>query len=271
MAASLSDSLLDRARHGDREALEELLAQQAPAIYRFSLRMCRNVADAEDALQDTLLSIANHLGEFAGRASLSSWVFALTRSACARRRRGLKNRPAQSLDEALPLHSSRLSPEEQAGQRELTEALTAALEQIPDLYREVLLLRDVEGLSGNEAAEALGLSLDALKSRLHRARQALREALRPVLEPEAPRPGPACPDILTAWSQKLDEDLSSDDCAAIERHVVGCPACAAACEALRLSLSACQRMGSREVPAAIQTQVKAALRRYLQTQGPEAI
>ena len=173
----MPDSLLDRARQGDRAVLEELLAQQAPAIYRFSLRMRRNTADAEDTLQDTLLAIANHLGEFAGRASFSSWLFALTRSACARRRRGQKNRPSQNLDDVPPLPSARPSPEEHAGQHELTAALTAALDQIPETYREVLLLRDVEGLSASEAAEALGVSVDALKSRLHRARQALREAM----------------------------------------------------------------------------------------------
>ena len=264
-ARSVADSLLDRARQGDRAALEELLAQQAPVIYRFSLRMCRNVADAEDTLQDTLLSIANHVGKFAGRASLSSWIFALTRSACARRRRGLKNRPTENLDDAPPLPSGRPSPEEHAGQHELTAALTAALDQIPETYREVLLLRDMEGLSASEAAEALGVSVDALKSRLHRARQALREALHPILEAEAPRPGPACPDIISAWSRKLEDELSSNDCAAMEQHIRSCLSCGAACNALKRSLSACQRIGTEEVPPAVQAQVKAAMRRFLKT------
>src|SRR5690606_3525868 len=94
-----TDDLTDiiaRAKTGDRQALETVLAQVAPAVHRFGLRMCRNVHDAEDVLQDTLLNIAKHLGEFEGRSSLSSWVFALTRSACARKRRGLKNQPPAS-------------------------------------------------------------------------------------------------------------------------------------------------------------------------------
>lgn len=260
----MPDSTLDRARRGDTAALEELLAQQAPAIYRFSLRMCRNAADAEDTLQDTLLAIAGHIGEFAGRSSLSSWVFALTRSACVRRRRGLKNRPAQSIDDASQLRSARPSPEEHASQSELTAALTAALDQLPEAYREVLLLRDVEGLSASEAAEALEVSVDALKSRLHRARQALREALQPILEAQEPRPGPACPDIVEAWSRKLEDELSSNDCAAMEKHILSCPACGAACSALKRSLSACQRIGAEEVPPALQAQVKVAMRRFLQ-------
>lgn len=267
----MPDALLDRARQGDRAALEELLARHAPAIYRFSLRMCRNAADAEDTLQDTLLAIAAHLDEFAGRASLSSWIFALTRSACARRRRGLKNRPATSVDDAPQLHDGGPSPEESAGQRELGAALAAALDQIPESYREVLLLRDMEGLSAAEAADSLGISVDALKSRLHRARQALREALEPILEAAAPQPGPACPDIVAAWSQKLEDDLSSEDCAVMEEHLLGCQACGAVCNALKRSLSACQRLGSDEVPAAIQTQVKAALRRFMQARSAPQI
>jgi len=260
----VSDSLLHRAQQGDRAALEELLSQQAPAIYRFSLRMCRNAADADDVLQDTLLSIARHLGDFAGRSSLSSWVFALTRSACSRRHRGMKNRPAQSLDAVANLPSTHPSPEEDAGKRQLTEALTEALDQIADPYREVLLLRDVEGLSAQEAAEALGVSVDALKSRLHRARQALREALQPVLQADAPLPGPACPDVVAAWSQKLEDQLNREDCAAMEQHIRQCRACGAACEALKRSLSACQRVATSEVPPSVQTQVKAAMRRFLQ-------
>ena len=117
MLPAVTDPLLERARAGDHDALEALLARYAPAIYRFSLRMCRNAADAEDTLQDTLLAISVHLVDFAGRASLSSWIFALTRSACARRRRGLKNRPAESVEETHSLHDSAPNPEERAGQR----------------------------------------------------------------------------------------------------------------------------------------------------------
>ena len=263
----MHDPLIERARQGDRAALEALLAQHAPSIYRFSLRMCRNADDAEDTLQDTLLSIADHLHDFAGRASLSSWIFALTRSACARRRRGLKNRPTSSLDATPHPHDHGPSPEEYTGQRELTAALTAALDRILPSHREVLLLRDMEGLTAAEAADALGISIDALKSRLHRARQALREALEPILEAGKPAHGPACPDIVAAWSRKLEDELSSDDCATMEQHIVNCPACEASCQALKRSLSACQGIGTAQVPATIQTQVKAAMRRFLQRPG----
>ena len=103
LSSAEESALLARVRAGDREALEALLARVAPSIYRFGLRMCRNVHDAEDVLQDALLEVAGHVGDFEGRSSLSSWVFAVTRSACARKRRGLKNQAFASVsDDARP-------------------------------------------------------------------------------------------------------------------------------------------------------------------------
>src|SRR5512139_2295083 len=89
------DERVARAQRGDVVALEELLAEVAPTVLRFARRMCRSDADADDVLQDTLLAAATHLGEFEGRSSLSSWLFALARSACSRKRRGLANQPAE--------------------------------------------------------------------------------------------------------------------------------------------------------------------------------
>ena len=93
------DPLVERARSGDAKALEELLASVAPAVERFGLRMCRNPDDADDVLQDTLLTIATHLGDFEGRSSLLSWVFTLARTACARRRRGCLLYTSDAADE----------------------------------------------------------------------------------------------------------------------------------------------------------------------------
>ena len=253
--------LLERARGGDPRALEALLADLAPSISRFGRRMCGHTHDAEDVLQDTLLNVATHLGEVQGAASLRGWVFALTRSACARRRRGLKNRPAAPLD-VEPLDAGR-GPEERAADRELAAALSTALERLPDEYREVLLLRDVEGLTAPEAAEALGLTLAALKSRLHRARGALREAIGPLVSPAAPPPEPTCPDAASLMSRHLEGELSSVDCAAMEQHVKSCPGCAAACRTLERALGACKRAAAGPVPPEVQAQVKGAVRAWL--------
>ncbi len=183
------DPMVERARAGDAGALEALLQHIAPTAHRFSRRMCRIDHDADDALQNTLLAVATRLGEFEGRSSLTSWVYALARSACSRRRRGLKNAPPVADDDAAERASESPSPEESAGRRELARVVSDALDALPEEAREVLVLRDVEGLTAPEAAEAVGISVVALKSRLHRARAALHGALEPVLEAErAPAP-----------------------------------------------------------------------------------
>ena len=261
-ATSNLDALLDRARRGDREALEAVLARVAPAVHRFGLRMCKNAHDAEDVLQDTLLNVAKHLGDFEGRSSLSSWVFSLTRSACARKRRGLKNRPPVSDEHMVGKPDLAANPEAQAAHRELASALSGALDGLSDDYREVILLRDVEGLSAPEAASSLGITVDALKSRLHRAREALRSALRPLLEP-AGHAAAGCPDVVALWSQKLEGDLSQGDCSAMEKHIAGCPACNAACDALKRALLACQDVRAEEVPPEIQARVRAATETWI--------
>lgn len=255
-------ALVERAREGDRDALEALLQAVAPSIHRFGLRMCRNVHDAEDVLQDTLINIASHLSSFEGRSSLSSWVFALTRSACARKRRGLKNRPGVSDEHLAEAPDLAPTPEARAADQELASALSGALDGLSDDHREVILLRDVEGLSAPEAASSLGITVDALKSRLHRAREALRMALRPMLEPAlAPVPS-GCPDVVALWSKKLEGDLSQGDCSAMEKHIATCPACGAACDALKRALLACQRVRTEDVPPEIQARVKAAVRAW---------
>lgn len=258
------DDLLARARKDDREALEAVLAKVAPSIHRFAVGMCKNADDADDVLQDTLINVAHHLGDFEGRSSLSSWVFALTRSACTRRRRGLKNRPPVSDDKLANEPDVARSPEAQVADRELAAVLSNALNGLSDDHREVVLLRDVEGLSAPEAASSLGISVDALKSRLHRAREALRDSLRPLLEPmtASVRESSTCPDVALLWSKKLEGDLSQNDCSAMEKHLVTCPSCGAACDALKRALLACQRVRTEDVPPEIQARVKAAVRSW---------
>jgi RNA polymerase sigma-70 factor, ECF subfamily len=253
------DPLVERARTGDPAALEALLTQLAPSVQRFGMRMCRNAADADDMLQDTLLLVADHLGEFEGRSSLTSWVFTLARTACARRRRGLKNRPAEGAELLAGMPDASLSPEAQAEQRQLSQLVVGALDSLSDEHREVIALRDIEGLPAKEAAEVLGLSVDALKSRLHRAREALREVLRPALEAGAPPPTAQCPDIADRFSRHLEGDLSSMDCATMEQHVASCAHCGRACDALKQALSVCKDEAAQDISPTTRARIKAAL------------
>jgi RNA polymerase sigma-70 factor (ECF subfamily) len=254
--------LVDRARQGDREALAAVLTAIAPSVHRFGLRMCKNVHDAEDVLQDTLLNVAKHLDDFGGRSSLSSWVFAITRSACTRKRRGLKNRPPVDDQRLTETPDVAPSPEARASDQELAVALTAALDGLSDEYREVILLRDIEGLSAPETAASLSISVDAVKSRLHRARERLRTALRPVFEPVRLQQRAGCPDVTALWSQKLEGDLDPMDCSLMERHLAGCPVCGAEADALKRALLACQRVRTEPVPPDVQARVKAAVRAW---------
>ncbi len=215
--------------------MQAVLLRVAPMAHRFARRMCAHEADAEDVLQDTLVAVTKHLGAFGGRAALSSWVFTLARSACSRRRRGPLTRGAVGLEALVDASSEAPPPDAQAEQRELARVLGDALAELRDDHREVILLRDVEGLSAADAAVALEVSVDALKSRLHRARAALREAVERRLGDGA-RLDPRCPDVARLWSELREGSLSPGDCAAMQAHVDGCPTCRLACHTLRGAL-----------------------------------
>lgn len=169
-------ALLERARRGDGEAMQALLTELSPSVRRFGQQLCRHEADAMDVMQDTLLAVASHLGDFEQRAALSSWVYALARSACNRRRRGLKNQAHLPESAVAERADSEATPEERLEAAEVGRSLGRALCGLPDAQREVIVLRDLMGLSASETAKRLGISVPALKSRLHRARAALREA-----------------------------------------------------------------------------------------------
>jgi len=270
-AADITE-MVARARQGDAAAIEGVLLTVAPSINRFGLRMCKNVQDAEDVLQDTLINVTQHLRDFEGRSSLTSWVFALTRSACARKRRGLKNQPTVSDERLAESQDPSPSPETRVADQEIASALSVALDRLSEEHREVILLRDVEGLSAPDAASAIGITVDALKSRLHRAREALRAAFLPLLEPQREQVRTGCPEVVELWSKKLEGDLSQSDCSAMEKHIETCSQCGATCDALKRALLACQRARTEEVPPEVQARVKAAVRAWaVQSERPNPL
>ncbi|HSB80951.1 MAG TPA: sigma-70 family RNA polymerase sigma factor [Candidatus Methylomirabilis sp.] len=184
-------ALLDASRAGDSRTMEELIRRHQARLFGFVLRMCRNADDAQDVLQETFLGMIRSIHEFRGECKFTTWLFQIAFHVCLkRRRRGLfEPKPEQelSLDDLLP------SPDT-GGQRldiadwsenaertllraELFTRVEAAIERLPQRYRVVLLLRDVEGMSTEEAAEVLLLSIPAVKSRLHRARLFVRREL----------------------------------------------------------------------------------------------
>ncbi len=265
-------ALLDAARRGDRQALERLLMRHRDRIYRFGMRMCGHPEDAEDVLQETMLTAARSLDQFQGKSAFSSWLYAIARSFCHRQRR--KARPTTSLDavgERLPsseepLPPSGSDPEAIVEARQRLDIVQEALGGLDPAHREVLLLRDVEGLSAREAASVLQIGVPALKSRLHRARKALRQAVAERTAerlPEAPWPQ-SCPDIVDVYSRYLEQDVTPQLCRAMEEHIAHCPRCEALCSSFKQTLRMCHMAsGAEEVPVHVQLQVRRALRDLL--------
>jgi RNA polymerase sigma-70 factor (ECF subfamily) len=260
--------LIDAARSGDRGALDALVTRYEPHVYRFGMTMCHDVDDARDVLQDTFLAMVRSLKSFRADSSLSTWLYAIAHHACIKRRRRRASAPrhVESLDRLDESHRDRLpasgpNPEAAAMSRELRTALEAAIRALEPPQRVVLLLRDVEGLSAPAAAEALGVSVAAVKSRLHRARLAVRAALAPLLgthAPVSPRTD-HCPDVLAALSRHLDGDLSAQDCAAMESHLDRCPSCRTACASLRQVLALCRDSPAPDVPASTRNRLREAI------------
>jgi RNA polymerase sigma-70 factor (ECF subfamily) len=273
--AATDDELLTAARQGDAAALEALLVRYQPHLYRFGLRMCGNEDDAGEVAQESLIAMARSLRDFRGEASVSSWLYAIARSFCIKKRRRGKFAPvreksldAPGIDAARRLADPAPNPEQTATNQELQRALTRAIDGLEPMQREVLVLRDVEGLSAPEVAKVLGISVDAVKSRLHRARVAVRQAIAPVLgSPSDASPGDSmCPDVLTLFSQHLEGEINPSVCAAMEAHLAQCGRCRSTCESLKRTLVVCRQLPTPEVPASIAASIRAAIRTFLNKQ-----
>jgi RNA polymerase sigma-70 factor (ECF subfamily) len=185
--------LVGRAKKGDLDAFEALTNRYEQRVYSLALRMLRQEQDAEDVTQQTFLSAMQNLGGFRGDASFSTWLLRIASHAALKVIRKRKGLDTTSLEEATEEDSYgsiphpeyiadwRQSPEELVRKNEIQRLLEDALGKLDEKHRLVFLLRDVEGLSVKEAAEALGLSEGNTKVRLLRARLQLREQLTRTL------------------------------------------------------------------------------------------
>lgn len=260
------EALLEAARGGDGGAVERLLERHQERIFRFGMRMCRDEDDARDVVQETLLALARGVRDFRGESSLSTWLYTVARSHCLKKRRTSKFAPRVEdafTEELAQVVAPGASPDEAVETRRALAALERALGALDPDHREVLLLRDVEGLTAPEVAVVLGIGVDAVKSRLHRARAALRARLASD-EGLAPPPalGP-CPDIAELYSRNLEGEIGPDTCAELERHVAACPRCKGVCAALESSLRLCRAAPRVPVPPAVQQSIRVALRDLL--------
>src|SRR5262245_46364162 len=166
------DTLLAAAQAGDVSALNQLVGSHRQGVYRYGLHVCRTTEDAEDAVQETLWAATRALHTFRGTASsIASWLFTIVRRECLRLLEGHRKAPLAHDD----LLAEVVDPEDAIALRQRVALLAGGLADLDPLQREVVLLRDIQELSAPEAAEQIGISIDALKSRLHRARVNLRD------------------------------------------------------------------------------------------------
>lgn len=254
---------------GEARALDELLARHEKQVFRFGLRMCGSEEDARDVLQETLIAAVRGLPEFRGQADLSTWLYQIARSFCIKARRRRVGEPAGKLAlderEVRELATEEPGVDERVHAREIGDVLQSAILSLPVHHREVIVLKDVEGLTAEEVATVLGEDVAAVKSRLHRARAGMREAVSTLLgrEGEGPATRP-CPELTEELSQYAAGDIDQATCASIEAHVAGCPRCKDACETLQRTVSLCRRIPGDAVPAAVRAAVRRALGEALQ-------
>ncbi len=263
--------LLSAARSGDRRALERLLRLLSGPVFRFGRGFCGDPDDAADVAQVTLAALARTVRDFRGDSSLTTWAYTVARNACTRHRRRGAHEPARfeplepgTADRpgALQVAAPGGDPERALERAELREALERAIASLPPSQREVLVLRDVEGLSAKEVGRQLRLTERAVKSRLHRARVALRVMLAPHVAPGAGVRRPGCPDTARLVSRYLEGELDADACARLEAHVRSCPDCGAACDTLRAALSTCRGWRGETLPEQIRASLQEAIRRF---------
>ncbi len=188
------DEVIRTAAGGDHAAFTELVRRYEQTVYRFSLKLCRDPRTAEEVLQDTFINVFRKLRSFDGKSKFSTWLYAIVANNCLMKRR---KRKLEELEEPLELLDTpptdgegryahqiarwEETPADLMLNKELRTVLDAAILKLPDLYRAVFVLRDVEGKTTEETGEILGVSQEAVKSRLRRARSFLREQLDPYM------------------------------------------------------------------------------------------
>ena len=181
---------------GNTHEFHELIRPHERSVYVMALSLLQNEADAEDAAQEAFLKAFRNLANFRGDAKFSTWLISIALNEARSRLRSQKNVKIESLDESPDgqdhvspalLRDWREIPSEALERKEIRLLLRHAVADLPSIYREVFLLRDVEELSVNESAEALGITVASVKVRLHRARIMLQKKLVPQLKKANPR------------------------------------------------------------------------------------
>ena len=232
---SEEERLQMRIHSGDPRIMEDIIAYMQPKLYGFGLNMCKNQEDAEETLQEALIAICTHLHQFRAESKLSTWAFRIARNVCFKKHKGKAGEPKtyESFSEQSNLWDEQRNIEQDFITHELWQQVQEGIRLLNPEYREIILLRDVEGMSTADVASVLDISLAATKTKLHRARKQLREYLENAPAPQG------CPDIRTIFSQHLEGDLQEEVCISMQGHIASCSYCAAECDKLRQLIKVC--------------------------------
>lgn len=179
------EQLIEEFKKGSQRSYEELVSRYSEKAYSLASRMVRNQEDAEEVLQDVFVTVYRKISGFEGKSSFSSWLYRVTVNSCLMKIRKRKQNKSIGLDDAMPdeEHSLLMSNSEETDtdkitlRKQVSTALEHAIHKLPDDYRPVFILRDIDGLTSREVGKILQLSVPAVKSRLHRARLMLRRKL----------------------------------------------------------------------------------------------
>jgi RNA polymerase sigma-70 factor, ECF subfamily len=181
--------LVRRFKRGSMEAFEQIVERHEAKVLNLAMRFTRNHEDAEEVLQDVFATVFRKIDGFEGKSAFSSWMYRITVNAAFMKLRKKKQRPTLSIEDLAPNVRQVIVDQEAIGtfgmrsdvasmNRELKATLEEAIQRLPEQYRAVFVLRDVNGLSNQEVSEILELSIPAVKSRLHRSRLMLRRKLQ---------------------------------------------------------------------------------------------
>jgi len=183
--------LISRFTKGCTISFETLVSRYETKVHNLAMRLTRNSEDAEEVLQDVFVTVYRKISGFEGKAKFSSWLYRITVNASFMKLRKRKQDKSVSLDDMLPhLQNKAITQRNAFGARcdslamnnEIREALEGAIDKLPEEYKAVFVLRDIDGLSNKEVGEILSLSIPAVKSRLHRSRLMLRKKLKRFYE-----------------------------------------------------------------------------------------
>lgn len=177
--------LIEEFRKGEQGSFEELLSRYSSKVFSLASRLTRNTEDAEEVLQDVFVTVHRKIAGFEGKSSFSSWLYRVTVNAAFMKLRKRKQDLSVSLEDIVQQSqtvAALKSPESafvdsQSIRNQMLEALEVAIRKLPDDYRPVFILRDVDGLTSREVSKILDLTVPAVKSRLHRSRLMLRRRL----------------------------------------------------------------------------------------------